>query len=157
LFRALGIEVVTADSSRLAEETLVRDNDFDLIISDVQRKGDSWKFVAKQLKMNRGASSREVHEIHEGTNFIVKLRNKEYAEARFGTGSVIRAIPVVFYAAYSWDKLTEFTRLARETYPEPELCNDIAMLATKALKTLSVVRSNPIVVESTKVPTWPAR
>jgi hypothetical protein len=61
LLRVLGIEVVTAVSSEMAEEILFRDNDFDMIISDVQRKGESYK-------LNDGIPN------HEGVNFIVKLR-----------------------------------------------------------------------------------
>ena len=40
ILRALGIDVVTASSSIKAESVFEEDDDFDLIISDVQRKGE---------------------------------------------------------------------------------------------------------------------
>jgi hypothetical protein len=39
LLRALGVNVITAISSEDAEKTLREDNDFDLMITDVQRRG----------------------------------------------------------------------------------------------------------------------
>ncbi len=133
LFRALGIEVVTATLSEMAEEILQRDNDFDLIISDVQRKGESYK-------LNNGV------EIHEGVNFIVKLRN-HYEDP------IIKSLPIIFYAAYPWDRLVKFTRPARELLPEAEISNTIEMLLTKAITRLSAVRTSPIVCSKKKTPT----
>ena len=135
LLRALGVEVVTAVSSEMAEEILMRDNDFDIIISDVQRIGESYK-------LNEGIP------IHEGVNFIVKLRKHD--------DPIIRALPVIFYAAYDWDRLVKFTRPARETRPEAELSNSIESLLTKVIISLSEVRSNPIKVMPKKEPTIPA-
>jgi len=132
LLRALGGEVDTATSSEMAEEILVRDNDFDMIVSDVQRKGESYK-------LNNGIP------IHEGVNFIVKLRKHG--------DPIIKSIPVTFYAAYDWDRLVKFTRPARETYPEPEISNSIMGLLAKVIKVLSEVRSNPIKVGLEKKPT----
>ncbi|MFQ5821748.1 MAG: hypothetical protein ACE5I5_17315 [Candidatus Heimdallarchaeota archaeon] len=132
ILRALGVEVVTAISSEMAEEIFSRDNDFDMIISDVQRKGESYK-------LNNGVP------IHEGVNFIVKLRQHE--------DPVIMTLPVTFYAAYNWPRLVEFTRPARETQPEPQICNTIAELLIKVLTTLSEVRSHPIKVRAEKRPT----
>ncbi len=45
LFRALGLEVATVSSSEEAAEELERDNDFDVVVSDVQRRGDSFEHV----------------------------------------------------------------------------------------------------------------
>lgn len=123
ILRALGVEVMTAVSSEMAEEIFTRDNDFDMIITDVQRKGESYK-------LNNGVP------IHEGVNFIVKLRQNE--------DPVIKTLPVTFYAAYDWPRLVEFTRPARETQPEPQICNTIVDLLSKVLTTLSEVRSHPL-------------
>src|SRR5688572_659641 len=76
LLRALGIQVISAIASAAAQEILEADNDFDLLISDVQRLGDSHKLTGGV-------------EIHEGTNFIVTLR--QHADL------TIRSMPVVFY------------------------------------------------------------
>jgi len=61
LLRAQGVEVITAVSSQEAERTLEADNDFDLIITDVQRGGDSYVETGRVP-------------IHEGVNFIIRLR-----------------------------------------------------------------------------------
>lgn len=61
LLRAFGIEVVMTISSEDAEEILFKDDDFDIIISDVHRTGISYK-------LNNGVPH------HEGVNFIVALR-----------------------------------------------------------------------------------
>ncbi|MCD4741823.1 MAG: hypothetical protein K8R67_04980, partial [Desulfobacteraceae bacterium] len=132
LLRALGIQVVTSISSDSAESILESDNDYDLIISDIQRIGNSYK-------LNNGKP------IHEGTNFIVKLRQMEDPN--------IRAMPVVFYAAYPWDSLVEFSRPAREIQPEPELCNSVIDFIPKVVKQLAQSRMTPIVYSKTKAPT----
>lgn len=125
LFRSLGAEVVPVISSEEAEEIIFRDIDFDLIISDVQRLGESYKF-------NNGEP------IHEGVNFIVKLRSQ--------SEPVIGTLPVLFYAAYDWERLVRFTKPARETNPEPELSNSMDMLLTKAIKKIAELRECPIKV-----------
>lgn len=123
LLRALGIQVISAKSSTVAETILDTDNDFDLVISDVQRRGDSYK-------LNNGV------EIHEGVNFIVKLRQHG--------DSTVKAIPVVFYAAYEWDRLVKFTRPAREIQPEAEISNSVNDFVPKVVTQLAKSRENPI-------------
>ena len=130
LLRALGIEVVPAISSEGAEGILAIDNDFDLIVTDVQRLGESYR-------LNNGI------EIHEGVNFIVKLRNSH-------PDQVVRMIPVIFYAAYPSERLIRFTRPARETYPPPEIANSVTDLAPKVVKLLAEARSAPIAVGERK-------
>jgi CheY-like chemotaxis protein len=132
LLRALGIDIVTAISSPLAEDILTNDNDFDLIISDVQRLGDSYIY-------NNGV------DIHEGVNFIVKIRNN--------FDQTIKDIPVVFYAAYDWNRLVEFTKSARETRPEPEISNSVIDFIPKVIKQLAISRSTTILYNKTKAPT----
>lgn len=132
LLRALGIQVVSAISSEMAEKLLDFDNDFDLIISDVQRLGDSHNLTGGV-------------EIHEGTNFVVKLRQS--------LDPTIRSLPIVFYAAYPWEKLVEFTRSARETQPEPEISNTVIDFVPKVVKQLAQSRATPIVYSPKKDPT----
>jgi len=103
LLRSLGIEITSAISSEAALKILTSDNDFDLIVTDVQRKGDSYKEVEGGI------------EIHEGVNFVVTLRKHEDPN--------IKELPVIFYAAYDWERLVKFTRPARELLPEPEISN----------------------------------
>ena len=137
LLRALGIEVVTAISSEKAEQVLTEDNDFDLIISDVQRIGDYFEKTGGI-------------EYHDGVNYIVVLRRNE--------DPVIRSLPVVFYAAYPWDRLVEYTRIARETQPEPKISNSLIDFLGKVIEVLSETRSKPtrVMVKSEKEPTAPA-
>jgi CheY-like chemotaxis protein len=124
LLRALGVEVVTAVSSQDAEKTLEADNDFDMIISDVQRGGDSY--------VETGGVP-----IHEGVNFIIRLRTSHI-------DPVIANLPVVFYAAYDWERLIEFTLRARSLYPPPEITNSEEDLIPKVVKILAESRSTPI-------------
>ena len=132
LLRSLGIEIISTNSSEDAENILMKDNDFDMIISDVQRVGQSYKF-------NNGI------DIHEGVNFIVKLRQNE--------DPIIQSIPVIFYAAYEWEKLVKFTRPAREQQPDAELSNTPKMLIVKIIRTLSYIRLHPVKKKGKKDPT----
>jgi len=133
LLRALGIQITMVTSSEMAMDFLARDNDFDLLITDVQRQGDSWEETG-------GVA------IHEGANFVVRLRRHP--------DEVIRSLPVVFYAAYDWDRLVEFTRPAREAaQPEPAMTNSVQALVAKTVGLLASVRANPLVVGEKKRPT----
>ncbi len=132
LLRALGIDITTAVSSRDAADLLTKDNDFDLLISDVQRVGDS--------HLQTGGI-----EIHEGVNFVVALRSSD--------NPVIRSLPVVFYAAYDWPRLVRFTRPARETFPEPRISNAVDQLVPRVLEQLAESRRHPIAVPAKKVAT----
>ena len=125
LLRALGAEVVSVTSSEMAEEVLKRDIDFDMIISDVQRLGESYKETGGIR-------------IHEGVNFIIRLRKHK--------DPIIKTLPVTFYAVYDWDRLVKFTRPAREFQPEAKISNIIEDLLIKVISTLSDVRSNPMIV-----------
>lgn len=133
LLRALGVEVIPAISSEVAEQILGTDNDFDLIITDVQRKGDSYKLTGGV-------------DIHEGVNFIIKLRTNH-------PDPIIRSMPVMFYAAYDWKRLIKFTRPARESLPEPDASNSVLDFIPKVIKQLANARSSPIVCKEEKTPT----
>lgn len=132
LLRALGIQIVSATSSKMAEDILERDNDFDLIITDIQRQGDS-------------SAAQGGHNILDGVDFIVKLRKHR--------DSTIRALPVVFYAAYDWERLVWFTRPAREVQPEPDISNSVSDFIPKVIKRLAVSRAMPISYGEEKEPT----
>ena len=139
LLRSFSVIISFAVSSKDAESLLVNDGDFDLIISDVQRLGDSYKF-------NEGV------EIHEGTNFIAKIHtSKEYPES-------IKSIPVVFYAAYEKERLERFTKPAKETAKDNKLIftgNSVVELLTSVISILSELRKRPIMLRETKRSTTP--
>lgn len=123
LFRALGVQIVSATSSEMAADILETDNDFDLIITDIQRYEDGPAGPKSKISL-------------DGVDFIVSLR--EYEDP------ILSAMPVVFYAAYDWERLVEFTRPAREILPEPDISNSISDFVPKVIKRLAVSRSIPI-------------
>jgi CheY-like chemotaxis protein len=133
LLRALGVDVVTASSSGEAERTLEGDNDFDLIITDVQREGDHFRKTGGI-------------DIHDGVNFIVHLR-KDVKDP------VIANLPVIFYAAYDRERLVEFTAPARALHWNTEAANSEEDLIPTAVKLLAHSRSTPIVGREKKIPT----
>lgn len=137
LLRALGVNITPANSSEVADKILEADNDFDLIITDVQRLG-------------RGHPETGTADIHEGVNFIIQLRKRE--------NRVLRSMPVVFYAAYDWTRLEKFTRPARLLRPEPRITNSIDDLVTESVRQLADSRTHPLKVNAKKAPTdprWP--
>ena len=135
VLRALGVDIVCALSSEKAKEKLAVDADFDLLVSDVQRKGDTYKTTGGI-------------DIHEGTNFIVWLRSKH-------ADPVVRQIPVAFYAAYDWERLVDFTEPARKTLPEPTISNTVPDFIDKVIRQLVKSRSTPLIAGGAKEPTAP--
>jgi len=129
LFRALGVVIVSVNSSDTALRTLLSDNDFDLLISDVQRSGTSFLY-------NNGVN------IHEGVNFAVLLRRADEPG--------ISSIPIIFYAGYEWERLERFTRPATSLSNNIEACRDNISLITKAVLALAGARLRPIEVETQK-------
>jgi CheY-like chemotaxis protein len=124
LLRALGVQILSATSSEIAAAILESDNDFDLIITDIQRYETS--------PVGRGK-----HPVaHDGVDFILKLR-KHF-------DPVLASMPVVFYAAYPWETLVSLTRPARETRPEPDISNSISDFVPKVIKRLAISRAIPI-------------
>lgn len=156
LLRALGIEVVQATSSEQATDLFEEDAHFDLLITDVQRAGESYK---KLRELGLDASP-----IHEGANFVAAWLRQE-------PHPFISHLPVLFYAAYPWDALVDHTATARSTGPASgvaasassivmtDLCNTPDDLVKKAVTMLAWVKRHPIEVEikPEKVPTYPTR
>jgi CheY-like chemotaxis protein len=132
LLRTLGINVTPASSSEEARHILDKDNDFDLIITEVQRP--STPFDA------------EGRPEHGGVNFIVKLQEYE-KDIRIST------LPIIFYAAYHWQDLIKHTNPARVLKPEIEISNSVVDLIPKVIKTLSEEREHPITVSAKKTGT----
>ena len=136
LLRALGIDVTPAISSKEAHDILEKDNDFDLIITDVQRQTTEYDAVDNGVQ------------IHGGVNFIVKLRQEEKDDRT-------KTLPVIFYGAYPWKDLVKYTRRARELLPEPEIpepeiSESVVDLIPKVIRRLSEERLHPIEVSAKK-------
>jgi CheY-like chemotaxis protein len=134
LFRALGVHIIPAVSSEKAAAILEEDNDFDLVLTDVQRKDDLHKVT--------GGSP-----VHGGVNFVRVLRTHE--------DPAIRQLPVIFYAAYDWERLVEFTRPARELHPEAGMANRLIDLLPQVVRLLADARSRPLAVAAKKEATAP--
>jgi CheY-like chemotaxis protein len=81
LLRALGIEIVMAESTETAREYLRRDGDFDLLISDVRGKEK---------------------DPPEAIQFVNQIREKEEERRRAGNYAHIPLVPVVFYSGRHW-------------------------------------------------------
>jgi CheY-like chemotaxis protein len=124
LLRALDIETIMAISSDEAENILKKDNDFDLVITDMVR-------VAEDVRLYNG------EQVPTGVDFIIKLRhNKDDA---------IKSLPVIFYSSYgSREAFVRDTRPARDLEPEAELSNEPGTLLVKAIKLVAERRQQPI-------------
>ena len=135
ILRSLGIEVITAVDNISARSKLGEDNDFDLIISDVQR--------SEQVN---GYTS-----IYGGMYFAKELRESH-------PDPTIRSLPVIFYSAFRQDQIERIVRrVSGEALSDTASCDSIEALLSSVITTLSEVRSNPITVRSTKKPTSPRR
>jgi CheY-like chemotaxis protein len=124
LLRALNIETTMATSSDEAESILKKDNDFDLIITDMDREAEN---------INLNYSER----VHAGVEFIIKLRHN--------TDEAIKSLPVIFYSSYrSIESLARDSRPARELDPEAEISREPKTLLVKTIKLVAERRQQPI-------------
>lgn len=127
LFRSLGIEVIPANPDTI-RNILEQDNDFDLIISDIQ-------WYDKKGQRTYG-----------GMEKIKEIRDKYF-------DPVIRSLPVIFYTAYTpYDAKEIMKEVGIERYLRIYICYSIETLVRQAIITISESRSNPIKVEK-KMPT----
>jgi CheY-like chemotaxis protein len=124
-FRSLGIEVVTATPNTIMK-ILDQDNDFDLIISDIQ-----WFDENEQPT-------------YGGMEKIKAIRDKY-------NDPIIRTLPVIFYTAYTPNVAVEIMKeVGLERYLKIEICHSIETLVKQAILTISESRSNPIKVGKKK-------
>ena len=174
IIRALNLEIITATSSNQALDILIDNPDVDLIITDVQRAGDSYDYLdeapAGELhsKSFTDRSNITWYRIHEGVNFVVRLHEDKniYGEilderVREMTMSYVKQIPVIFYAAYDRAGLESYTLPARLclTEREVDICNTVQELVQKVILRLIEVRTRSIIYTTDKIPTklrkWP--
>ena len=135
LIRSLGVQVVAASSSARALELLDEDNDYDLIITDVQRTDFP--------ERHPGAEP-----LHDGVNFVVYFR-------KHIPDPVIQNLQVIFYAAYPEDALALWTKQARQISPGAETARTPVELVTKTIQMLADSRAAPIMTPAAKEPTVP--
>ena len=125
LFRALGIEIVMAESSKTAREYMLRDGDFDLIISDMRRK-----------------------ELHppDAVQFIREVRESENERQKAGNYSHIQPIQVVFYSGIDKHQLYSLTQEVQILEPSPILASGVGELIQHVLQISGGIRLEPISV-----------
>jgi hypothetical protein len=141
ILRALGLLVVPASSSADVERELLRDGDFDLLITDVQRAGSSYEQVSEGVP------------IHEGANFVLRLRRGHVPS--LAGNQLVQNIHVVFYAAYELPRLKKYTEQVRTTRPEPDVTNNVGDLVVAVVKGVARARTQPIQCPTKKVPSAP--
>jgi len=129
ILRALGIIVVTARDRGTVNEILKEDNDFDLIISDIQEKIE--------------VDGRET--VYGGMYFVKDLRNNE--------DSVIKNLPVIFYTGFKPKDIPGILKsVPGAPIADTEICHTIQDLLILTIQTISDIRSKPIKVRSKKLP-----
>jgi CheY-like chemotaxis protein len=126
LLRSLGIEIVTTKPDQTKTEPIMRkieeDNDFDLIISDIQ-----WRD-------NQGQPT------YGGIEFIKEIREKH-------SDPVIASLPVIFYTGYAPDQVsTIIKQVGVERFLKFHFCHSIESLIENTIRTIAESRSNPIKV-----------
>lgn len=128
LFRALGVSVVAVSSLQQIKHVMKEDNDFDLIISDIQ-----WRDKENPNKISYGGI--------EAIRFLREGLNDE----------AINATHVIFYTAYQEvqiekiDKQTGFLQIENQSVHQTVLS-----LLQASVNTLVETRKNPIKVMSRK-------
>lgn len=125
LLRSLGVDVVAVRSSAEADAELARDNDFDLVVTDVQREGSGGR-------------------INDGVDYILALRQR---------ADLVSRLPVVFYAAYDEGTLAAVTAPARRIPPGAAATNSVHALVDKVVPALAAARRAPVPVPAKKPPT----
>ena len=122
LLRALGIEIVMAESSRKACRHVRRDGDFDLLISDV-----------------RGKDKDPPEAIH----FVQKLRELEEKRRREGNYAHFPLIPVVFYSGSDWKAFYAPIQELRSKKSCVEWTSGVAQFIEVVLRLLYHIRLEP--------------
>jgi CheY-like chemotaxis protein len=132
ILRTLGIEVITVSNSAKAASILEEDNDFDLIISDVQRRGE----IGNQATR------------YGGIYFIKELRKK------YKDNPAITSLPVIFYSAYRPDQIETIKKQVGEAFLEEiQFSGTFDVLLLEVVKVLAEIRSHPVIVSPKKKPT----
>ncbi len=131
LFRALGLEIITANEQKAAKKILELDNDFDLIISDIQ-----WRDKDDQEIVTYGG-------LNTATNIRDTYKNK-----------TIGSITIIFYTGYSEEKIERIHRQTNfKSMENIQICHTIEELLISVVTILVHVRTNPIKMKSKKKPT----
>lgn len=128
ILRSLGVIILSANSSDSARKLLNEDNDFDLVISDMQRESEP------DSKFKR----------YGGIEFIKEIRQSS-------TDSVVKDVPVVFYTAYRPEQIDRIlNQVSAKDLSDVHFCNSIEGLLRKVFEILPAIRAEAIKVRSRK-------
>lgn len=128
ILRALGVEVLSANSTDSARRILKEDNDFDLVISDMQRKGEA------ESKFKR----------YGGIEFIKEVRQSK-------DDPVASNLPVIFYTAYKPKQVeTILDQVSARDLSDIHFCHSVEGLLKKIFEVLPPARYETIKVPSRK-------
>lgn len=131
ILRALEIQVVSANTSDNAREILEMDDDFDLLISDMQRMSEP------ESEFGR----------YGGIEFIKDIRQSS-------DDLVVKNLPVIFYTAYRPDQVeTILDQVSSRDLPDIHFCHSIEGLLKEIFHILPTARAEAIRVSSRKVAT----
>jgi CheY-like chemotaxis protein len=124
LLRALGVEIVMAESSETARESLRRDGDFDLLISDVRGKEQSPP---------------------EAIRFIQEdLRKPEEDRRKAGNYEHIPLVPVVFYSGHDGKEYDKFLQDMQSDESCIVWTSGVEQLVQQVLYLLYQIRLEPL-------------
>lgn len=127
ILRAIGVQVVSANSTNSAKNILEEDNDFDLVISDMQRKSEPESEYGR----------------YGGIEYIKRLRN--------GNDPVSANLPVVFYTAYKPDQVENILdQISARNLLDIHFCYSVEGLIKKVFLILPVARAEVTRVKSKK-------
>jgi len=128
ILRALGIQVVSAKDSDSARGILAEDDDFDLIISDMQRKSEP------ESQFGR----------YGGIEYIKQIRQSS-------GDLVVKNLPVIFYTAYRPDQIdTILNQVSAKELPDLHFCHSVEGLLKEIFRILPTARAEAIRVSSRK-------
>lgn len=144
LFRALEIETVVVASCRDAALTLARDNDFDLIITSLEKLPEAHAIDDLRnpgvlfVRWLRGEKDQGILELL-GENVPAPVDD-----------AVINNLGVVFYAAFPLPYIREKIQPLNKLEPAAEASRSLDDLLKKAIRSLADRRSDPIEVSLEK-------
>ena len=127
ILRALGVQVVSANSTNSAKNILEEDNDFDLVISDMQRKSEPESEYGR----------------YGGIEYIKRLRN--------ANDPVSANLPVVFYTAYKPYQVEKILdQISAGNLSDIHFCYSVDGLIKKVFLILPAARAEVTRVKSKK-------
>lgn len=127
ILRALGVQVVSTNSTNSAKNILEEDNDFDLVISDMQRKSEP------KSEFDR----------YGGIEYIKRLRS--------ANDPISANLPVIFYTAYRPDQVAVILeQISAKNLTDIFFCYSVEGLIKKVFAVLPVARAEVTKVKSRK-------